>query len=69
MSNYAIDDGEGNRLTAGLQEHNAQSVAQRMADERGESVYLYETGEDEADAEPVEIQPRYDTPEREERGA
>lgn len=42
MTNYAIDDGDGNQLTAGLQDHNARKVAQRLADERGESVYLYE---------------------------
>jgi hypothetical protein len=59
MTNYAIDDGDGNRLTAGLQEHNAEQVAQRMANERGESVYLYETGVDE-DGEYLEIAPNAD---------
>lgn len=57
MPNYAIDDGDGNRLTAGLQEPNAQTVAQRMANERREPVYLYETGENEAESQSVEYQP------------
>ena len=55
--NYAIDDGDGNRLTTGLQEHNAEKVAQRMADDLGQPVYLYPIGEDEADAEIVEVRP------------
>jgi len=58
MTTYAVDDGEGNQLTAGLRGADyARNVAQRMANERGESVYLYESGEDEATAEPVEIAP------------
>jgi len=40
---YSIDDGNGNQLTTGLQEHEAHASAQRMADERGEPVYLYST--------------------------
>lgn len=39
--NYSIDDGNGNQITAGLQEHNATEVAQRIANERGASVWLY----------------------------
>ena len=57
MPNYAIDDGDGNRLTAGLQEHRARIVAQQMANERGEPVYLYETGENEEGAEAEEFRP------------
>lgn len=57
MASYAIDDTNGSRLTAGLREHNAPIVAQRMANERGESVYLYETGESETDSESIEYQP------------
>jgi hypothetical protein len=41
---YAIDDGDGNELTSGLQPHIARKIAQRLANERGESVYLYEVG-------------------------
>lgn len=42
-TNYAIDTGDGNQLTAGLQGYDyARQVAQRIATERGESVYLYE---------------------------
>jgi glutamate formiminotransferase len=40
---YAIDDGEGNQITAGLSEYVARTTAQRIATERGISVYLYET--------------------------
>ena len=40
---YAIDDGEGNEITAGLSEHEARKTAQRIATERGIPVYLYET--------------------------
>lgn len=40
--NYAIDTGDGNELTAGLQGYDqARKVAQRFANERGESVFLY----------------------------
>lgn len=42
---YAIDDGDGNEITAGLQGHNARQVAQRLANERGEPVYLYKAGD------------------------
>jgi hypothetical protein len=55
MATFAIDDGHGNQLTAGLSEHEARSTAQRMADSRGESVYLYEMRfdrEDDSDGEP-----------------
>jgi hypothetical protein len=55
VSTYAIDDGEGNELTAGLGEHEARRVAQRMATERGISVYLYETPVKlDDDGEPVD---------------
>ena len=38
---YSVDDGHGTQLTTGLQEAEAHRVAQRLADERGETVYLY----------------------------
>lgn len=37
---YMVCDGNGNALTDGLQEHEAYTVAQRMANGRGESVWL-----------------------------
>ena len=50
MTTYAIDDQHGNLLTTGLQEHDARRTAQRMADSRRATVYLYaldpETAED-----------------------
>lgn len=53
---WSIDTGDGNQLTTGLQpEIHARRVAQRMANDRGEPVYLYsnEMGEGE-DAEKIE---------------
>lgn len=55
---YAVDDGEGNELTTGLGEHEARKVAQRMADDAGKSVYLYEVGSSE---EPEEFTPTADS--------
>lgn len=54
-TNYAIVDGEGNQLTAGLQDHNVWRAASRMATERGESVWVYEERTDEA--EQIEVRP------------
>ena len=51
---YAIDDSDGNQLTTGLSETEARATAQRMANERGTSVYLYEDAEDSDDPEEVE---------------
>jgi hypothetical protein len=39
---YAIEDGDGNNITTGLSpESHARQVAQRLASERGSSVWLY----------------------------
>lgn len=38
---YGIDDQHGDRLTVGLGEDRVWEVAQEMADERGEPVYVY----------------------------
>ncbi len=51
---YAIDDGDGTQITAGLAPQTAHRTAQRLADERGESVYLYD---DERDGDASEIAP------------
>ena len=48
---YSIDDGHGNLITTGLASQTARSTAQRIADERGESVYLYA----DPDGDTVEI--------------
>lgn len=52
---WEISDGNGNQLTTGLSVHTAREVAQRKADERGESVWLYEcpTGDDGDDGEEI----------------
>ncbi len=56
-TNYSIDSGDGNQLTAGLPEQTAHRIAQRMADERNESVYLYADGDEEAEEiAPTEIE-------------
>lgn len=46
MGYYSIDDAHGNQITTGLQEHEAEHIAQRIANDRGETVYPYEDGED-----------------------
>lgn len=52
---YSIDDGHGQQITTGLQGYDAaRAVAQRLADERGESVYLYS---DDHDSESEEVGP------------
>lgn len=52
MTTYSIDDGHGTRLTTGLQPHEAHRVAQRMADDRHETIYLYAGDEDYTAIEP-----------------
>ena len=54
MTNYNIDNGAGDQITCGLQEHNVWSVAKRAANERGESVYVYADGSTD---EPTEVEP------------
>ena len=54
MSTYAIDDEHGNRITGGLQEHEARKTAQRIANKREATVYLYEDTEDGDDPEAIE---------------
>lgn len=49
---YSIDDGHSNAITSGLQGYDrARQIAQRIADERGESVYLYSVSESDEDYE------------------
>lgn len=50
MATYGLDDGNGNCITTGLQEHLARRTAQRMANERGVALYLYALAE--GDGEP-----------------
>jgi hypothetical protein len=59
MSYYNIDSGDGNELAAGMNEIEARRAAQRLANERGESVYLYEVGngDGESEVESEEIAP------------
>ena len=58
MSHWNIGDGQGNELSAGIQlENQARKAAQRAANERGESVYLYEAGEGATETEHEEIAP------------
>lgn len=55
---WAIDDGHSNQLAAGLEEARARQVAQSLANERGESVWLYDEAEGE-DGESEEVAPEY----------
>lgn len=41
-NSFGVDDGNGNQITTGLEQRIARSTAQRIADERGTSVWLYE---------------------------
>lgn len=55
MTNYNIADEVGTDYTVGLQgDLVARRTAQRLADQHGKSVYLYEVGSDD---EPEEIEP------------
>ena len=52
---YALDTGDGDRLTGGMSEHDAYRTAQRIADDRGETVYLYcERAVDAGEASAIE---------------
>lgn len=42
MTTYAINDGHGNSITQGVQEHEVWRMAKRIATERGEAVYVAE---------------------------
>lgn len=54
-ANYGLDDDNGNQITTGLPAHTARSTAQRMADERAKTLYLYELG---SDADPEVVKPK-----------
>lgn len=41
MATYSIEDGDGNQITTGLPARTASKTAQRIADERGQGVWLY----------------------------
>lgn len=53
MTTYAIDDAHSQLITTGLAEHDARKVAQRIADRRGESVWLYEETVGACEAEEI----------------
>ncbi len=60
---YSIETENGGQLSAGLPSHTARRVAQRLADERNEAVYLYAAGEEDGDeVSPTEIEVEIDTP-------
>ncbi len=50
---YSIDDGESNMITGGLQACEVWRVAQEIADERGESVWVYS----DDDEDYIEVMP------------
>lgn len=47
MTTYMVCDGNGNAITDGLQEHEAERVAQAIADRRHESVWLSQSGDED----------------------
>ena len=51
MAIYMISDGDGNALTDGVQWHEARQMAQRIANNRGESVWLSESGNPDDEGE------------------
>ena len=55
MTTYSIDDAHGNQLTTGFsREIEARESAQRLANHRGETVYLYSDESDRIEAiEPI----------------
>lgn len=73
MTTYSINDGHDNQITTGLQEHEWERVAQEIADERGETVYVSPsvpgTFDAEAEHDYAEVSPRRseatDSPRRE----
>ena len=56
MTTYMVCDGDGTAITDGLQEHEAHRVAQRIANDRDESVWLSMSDSDGAE----EIKPEKD---------
>ena len=48
MTNYSIDDGHGNAITAGLSHQAVRAVAQRLANERGAAVLVYADDDSES---------------------
>lgn len=53
MASYSIESEGGQEMSSGLDEATARRVAQQLANDRGESVYLYEG----VGNEPEEIKP------------
>ena len=47
MTNYGIDDGDGNAITRGVSEQTIDTVAQEIANERKEPVWYFAEGETE----------------------
>jgi hypothetical protein len=54
MTTYRIDDQHDNEITVGLPEQTAHATAQRIANTRGETVYL---SEDRPDTMPTAVFP------------
>ena len=57
MNNYSIDDEFGTELAAGLTESAARKEAQRLANKRGESVYMYDSSADADGPANIEVKP------------
>ncbi len=55
MTTYMILDGDGDKITDGVQEYEAKRMAQEIADQRDETVWIY--GPDDTDATAERIDP------------
>lgn len=55
MTTYMIIDGDGDKITDGVQQYAVERIAQRIADQRGEAVWVY--GPDDTDATAERIDP------------
>ena len=57
MTYYSIDDAFGQQLTTGLASHEVDRVAQRIANDRRETVYVYSSDESEDGPAYEEVEP------------
>jgi hypothetical protein len=55
MTTYMILDGDGDKNTDGVQQYAVERIAQRIADQRGEAVWVYGPGDTDATAERVDL--------------
>jgi hypothetical protein len=57
MMFYVICDEDGHAITDDVQEHEVRQMAQRLANQRGKSVWIYPSDDDGRTALGEEVQP------------